>query len=57
VDVLAITLLLAGVGILTQARQSNVIRNQSARLAAFTQRQFLPALNKPPVSKLCLTRD
>jgi len=57
VDVLAITLLLAGAAIVSQARRSEIVRYQSERLAAFTQRQFLPALNRPLFPKLCLTRD
>ncbi|HEY7209326.1 MAG TPA: hypothetical protein VH477_03565 [Bryobacteraceae bacterium] len=57
VDVLAITCLLAGVAILTQVRQSPIVRYQSARLVEFTQRQFLPVLTNPHMPKLCLTRD
>ena len=57
VDILAITLLLMGVAILSQARQSQLIRYHSARLVEFTNRQVLTRLTNPRLPKLCLVRD
>ena len=57
VDILAITLLLMGVAILSQARQSHLIRYHSARLVEFTNRQVLTRLSNPRLPKLCLIRD
>jgi hypothetical protein len=57
VDILAITLLLTGVAILSGARQSHTIRYQSARLVEFTNRQVLTKLANPHLPKLCLVRD
>jgi hypothetical protein len=57
IDILAITLLLMGVAILSQARQSHIVRYQSARLVQFTHRQVLTKLSYPRLPKLCLLRD
>ena len=57
IDVFAIAFLLGGIALLSQARQSSVVRYHSARLVEFTNRQFLPVLENPHLPKLCLTRD
>jgi hypothetical protein len=57
IDVVAVCLLLAGIAVLSQVRQSPVIRYQSARFVEFTNRQFVPLLTNPHLPKLCLFRD
>ena len=57
VDILAITFLLMGIAVLSQVRESRVLRYHSARLVEFTNREFLPILTNPHWPKLCLVRD
>ncbi|MBV8867666.1 MAG: hypothetical protein JO210_19865 [Acidobacteriaceae bacterium] len=56
IDLLAIGLLLAGIGFVSQVRQSEVFELQQARLIDFTHRQVQPFLAKPHLPKLCFMR-
>lgn len=56
VDLLAISVLLAGIAFVSELRQSAVFEVQPARLIDLTRRQIQPLLAKPHLPKLCFTR-
>ncbi len=56
VDLLAVTLLLAGLAFVSEVRHSVVFELQPARLIDFTHRQVQPLFAKPHLPKLCFTR-
>jgi hypothetical protein len=56
IDLLAISLLLAGLAFASEVRQSAVFEFQPARLIDLTRRQVQPLLAKPHLPKLCFMR-
>ncbi len=57
IDLLAISLLLVGVALVSEIRHSAAIEYNSARLIEFTTRQFQPFLVSPHFPQFCFTRD